>query len=112
MALIAGPLVIRGTGNSAWIANSRGIQSPHQAGAQAMTAMDRAKGAKPGVCYSAVVLDGIFVYQGLPGESLWDFNSMQTREIAGIEYYSGGSTMPVKYNGTRNTCGLVVIWTK
>jgi hypothetical protein len=112
MSLISGPTVVRGTTNAAWIASRRGVQTPFQAGAQALTAFDRAKGAKSGVCYSAVVLDGVYVYQGLPGESLWDINSLQTTELAGIEYYSGGSTMPVKYNGTRNTCGLVVIWTK
>jgi hypothetical protein len=68
---------------------------------------------KPVPCFSAVVLDGAFVYQGIdPREPLWDINSIQTNQIAGIEYYAGGATMPAQYNGTRSTCGLVVIWTK
>jgi hypothetical protein len=63
-------------------------------------------------CFSAVVLDGVFVFQGKRGEPLFDINSIETSTIAGIEYYSGAASIPAKYNGTRNTCGLVVIWTR
>lgn len=112
MQLISGPTVVRGTTNAAWIASVRGAQTPYQAGVQAISAADRRKGAKSGVCYSAVVLDGAFVYQGMSGEALFDINSLPTGDIAAIEYYSGGSTMPVKYNGTRTTCGPLMIWTK
>ena len=77
-----------------------------------MTEMDRRMGAKGGLCYSAVVLDGAFVYQGMTGESLFDVNTLTVSELAGVEIYSGPATIPAKYNGTRVTCGLVVIWTK
>lgn len=35
-----------------------------------------------------------------------------TREIAGIELYTGPATMPVRYNGLDARCGLILIWTK
>ena len=108
-ALIPGAHVLRGTTNAAWVASSRGATSMRP---QALTEMDRRRGAKVGACYASVVLDGVFVYQGNPDESLWDINSMQPSSIAGIEVYSDGATIPAKYNGTRLSCGLVVIWTK
>lgn len=70
------------------------------------------RGAPPGPCFSAVVLDGAFVYQGHEGEQPFDINSIPTASISGIEYYSSAASMPAKYNGTRGTCGLVMIWTK
>jgi hypothetical protein len=69
-------------------------------------------GAQINLCYSAVVLDGAFVYQGQDGETLFDLNSIEPSSIAGIEIYTSTATIPAKYNGTRSTCGLVVIWTK
>lgn len=64
-------------------------------------------------CFAAVVLDGIFVY-GAGGEKEPGFNLNQILPgtIAGIEYYVGPASMPAKWNATRTTCGLLVIWTK
>jgi hypothetical protein len=106
-AMVPGATAIQGTTNAAWIATSRGPSVTKQP----LTEMDRRRGAKPNACYAAVVLDGTFVYQGMLGESLFDINSLQPSSIAGIEVYST-SNMPSKYDGTRNACGLVVIWTK
>jgi hypothetical protein len=82
-------------------------------------------GGPPRPCYAAVVLDGVMVFHGDPGspkgaaegmnsppQSLFDINSIPTRDIAGIEYYAGAATMPIKYNSMRNTCGLIVVWTR
>ena len=69
-------------------------------------------GNKPPPCFSAVVLDGAFVFQGNPGEPPFDINSISPTVIAGVEFYQSSATIPAKYNGTRNTCGLVVIWTR
>jgi hypothetical protein len=107
MATIPGPSIVRGTTNAAWIAGGR---MPR--GGSSLTEMDRRRGANPGACYSAVVLDGTFVYTGNFGEALWDINSIQPAQIAGVEVYTSGATIPSKYNGTRSTCGLVVIWTR
>ena len=69
-------------------------------------------GAGPSPCFAAVVLDGAFVYQGHSAESLFDINSIPPSLIAGLEYYSSAASMPAKYNGTRGTCGLMMIWTR
>lgn len=68
-------------------------------------------GNPPGDCPAAIVLDGIFVFQG-NGEPPFDINSVPPTMIAGMEYYSSPASIPVKYNGTRGTCGLMIIWTK
>lgn len=66
----------------------------------------------PRPCFAAVVLDGAFVYQGHSGEPLFDINQLNPTVIAGIEYYASAASMPAKYNGTRGTCGLMIIWTR
>jgi len=111
MQTIPGPRVIRGNANNAWIAGGRGEQSLLRAG-PALSRIDVARGAKRNTCYAAVVLDGIMVYTGNDEEPLFDINAVLTSSIAGIEFYNGPATMPTKFNGTRATCGLVVIWTK
>ena len=69
-------------------------------------------GNPPGDCPAAVVLDGAFVFQGHAGEPSFDINSIPPSVIAGLEYYSSAASMPAKYNGTRGTCGLLLIWTR
>jgi hypothetical protein len=69
-------------------------------------------GNKPGDCPAAIVLDGIFVYQGDASERPFDINSLAPGILAGIEYYASAASMPARYNGTRNTCGLMILWTK
>jgi hypothetical protein len=60
----------------------------------------------------AIMLDGVTVFSGTSGETLFDINSLQPNSIAAIEVYSGGATIPAKYNGTKASCGLVLIWTR
>ncbi len=112
LARVPGNKVLTGNSQAAWLYGGRGVQSRSSSSTPAVDASDKAKGAKPGFCYAAVVLDGSYVYQGNPGETLFDLNSIPLSEIAGIESYAGGATMPAMYNGTRSTCGLLVIWTK
>lgn len=69
-------------------------------------------GNAPGDCPAAIVLDGIFVFQGNLGERQFDINSLPPGIIAGLEYYASAASMPAKYNGTRGTCGLMLIWTR
>jgi hypothetical protein len=64
----------------------------------------------PPPCFAAVVIDGALVYTG--DGPPYNINLIDPSVIAGIEYYAGAASIPVKYNATRNTCGLVVIWTK
>ena len=111
LATINVPVVI-GRTNAAWVASSRGTQSflrtirPSRA--------DIAQGARTQVCYAAVAVDGVLVYRGSEdgSEPLFDINSLSTLNVAGVEFYAGGATMPAKYNGTRMTCGLILIWTR
>ena len=61
---------------------------------------------RPGPCLAAVMVDGIIM------PSPFDINSIRPEEIAGVEYYAGGASMPAEYNSTRAACGLVLIWTR
>ena len=65
-----------------------------------------------GTCLAAVMLDGIMIYSGGEGQPPFDINSIRPEDMAGVEYYGGGAAMPLEYNSTRATCGLVVIWTR
>ena len=78
-----------------------------------ISSIDRMRGAKPGVCYSAIYLDGIVVYGGKEGETLFDIDLLQSAEVSGVEYYASGAQIPPELNGTTaGTCGVVVIWTR
>lgn len=106
----AGVPVVIGSTNAAWVASSRGTQSVLRG--PKPTKWDVSKGAKPNACYAAVAVDGVLVYQGHEEEPLFDINSLAPNAIAGIEFYAGAASMPAKFNGTRNSCGLVLVWTK
>jgi hypothetical protein len=65
-----------------------------------------------GICLAAVMVDGHMAYSGVEGQQPFDINSLRPEDMAGVEYYGGGAAMPIEYNSTRATCGLVVIWTR
>lgn len=109
LATIGVPVVI-GRTNAAWVASSRGTQSLLRT--IRPSAADAAQGARAGVCYAAVAVDGVLVYQGSESEPLFDINSLSTKNVAGVEFYAGGATIPARYNGTRTTCGLLLLWTR
>lgn len=72
-------------------------------------------GARTGrgsTCFTAVMLDGSWVYDGDRYQSPFDVNSINPDDIAAIEYYRGLSNTPVELQGIRNSCGVLVIWTK
>ncbi len=102
--------IVRGRGGAAFFASRRGYDTIR--GTLKLTSADRARGAVVGTCYAAVMVNGIFVYRGDDGEQLYDLNSLAPTDLLGIEIYNGGATMPLEYNSLRNTCGLVVIWTR
>ena len=62
-------------------------------------------------CPVAVFLDGFPAYDG-HSEEVFDLNSLRANQVAGVEFYSGASTMPREFSAPRGTCGAVVIWTK
>lgn len=101
--------IVRGYGGQAWFATRRGYDSIRYLPQVSET--DRQRGASSGRCYAAVVLNNVFVYRGT-GDDLFDVNSLAPDEVLAIEVYRGGATMPLEYNATRSTCGLLVIYTK
>jgi hypothetical protein len=62
-------------------------------------------------CPVAVFLDGFPAYNG-HSEEIFDLNSLSANVVAGVEFYSGASSMPREFSAPRGTCGAVVIWTK
>ena len=106
---VLGTDIVRGMGGQAWFATRRGYDSIRYL--PLVSQMDRARGASTGLCYAAVVLNNVFVYRGT-GDDLFDVNSLAPDEVLAIEVYRGGASMPLEYNTTRSTCGLLVIYTK
>lgn len=41
-----------------------------------------------------------------------DINSFRAEDFAGIEFYPGGASMPLKYNRTGSDCGVLLLWTR
>jgi hypothetical protein len=108
---IPGPQIFRSNiSSAAWIASARGQQSISST--FDVDPMDINKGAPNGQCYAAVFLDGTPVFTAQRGQQLFDINSIPTASIRALEYYAGAGTMPPEFNGSRNTCGALVIWTK
>lgn len=111
LSTLPGPHIYRSNSSTAaWVASSRGQQSI--SGSFQVDQFDRSRGAPGNQCYAAVFLDGNPVFTAQRGQQLFDINTIPTAQIAGIEYYGGGGTVPPEFNGSRNTCGTLVIWTK
>ena len=110
LASVAGADIVRGRGGAAFYATRRGYDTIR--GTLKISPADRARGAAAGTCYAAVLVNGLFVYRGDDGELLYDLNQLAPADVLGVEIYNGGATMPLEYNGTRSTCGLVAIWTR
>lgn len=110
MQSVVGSDIVRGRGSAAFFATRRGYDS-FMLMPKAREA-DRARGASTGLCYAAVVVNNVFVYRGGDDEELFDLNQLPPDDIIAVEVYKGGATMPLEYNTTRKTCGLVVIYTK
>lgn len=107
---VAGSDIVRGRGSAAFFATRRGYDSFMNM-PKARPA-DRARGASSGLCYAAVVVNNVFVYRGDDDEELFDLNQLAPDDVIAVEVYKGGATMPLEYNNTRKTCGLLVIYTR
>jgi hypothetical protein len=107
---VGGADIVRLGSGPAYFATRRGYDSVMNM--PGVSAGDRMRGASPGLCYAAVVVNNVFVYRGDGGDELFDLNSLAPNDILAIEVYKGGATMPLEYNATRKTCGLLVIFTK
>lgn len=67
----------------------------------------------PPACYMQVIVNGIMLYNGSPGQRLFDIDQLDTKDIVGFEFHTV-ATQPLQYNGTSGAtpCGTVIIWTK
>ncbi len=94
-----------------WLATNRDAGSRPTGGVK-LDPVDGLLGADPRACYPDVWLDGIKVYTFDSGMRLFDINSLATNEVAAIECYVGAARIPVQYNSSSSTCGVLLIWTK
>jgi hypothetical protein len=88
------------------------VRGAYASGVYRVERMDIQKGADPNKCYATVYLDGVAVFSALPGELLFDINSVPPYQIHGIEYYSSSGVIPPQFPEKRGTCGVLVVWTK
>ncbi len=68
------------------------------------------RGSNP-TCYVHVYVDDVAVFSGSP-QPPFDLATLSALEIEGVEYYSGGGSIPAKYNRTGSACGVLLIWTR
>ena len=109
LQLLPGPTLFRSNvSSSAWVAGGRGQQNAGNT--YQLEQFDKAKGAPTKQCWAAVYINGSPVFQGLPGEQLFDLSTINVATIAGIEFYNGAASIPTEYNGSRNTCGALIMW--
>jgi hypothetical protein len=90
------------------MASSRGANSINALPAGDLS--DVRRGARAD-CYVQVIVDGIVRYRSANGEKLFDINSVQPDQLAGVEYYTVSQT-PRQFAGTGAMCGTLVIWTR
>ena len=55
-------------------------------------------------CYVVTFLDNIQLDQA-------DFDLVTTRDIAGVEYYTGNN-VPARYRVSGAACGVLLVWSK
>ncbi len=111
LARVPGIDIIRGPSGAAFLGNNRGPETLRDNMLPRVSKADQARGAKVGACYAAVMVNGVTMYDGVSQE-LFDINSIPASDIAGMEYYGGGASIPVQWSGLTPSCGLIVIWTK
>jgi hypothetical protein len=111
LARINGPSIQRSNkGSRAWAVTSRGVSSIMRNGQSVLASEDLQMGANREQCYTAVIVDGVEVYTGGAGQTLFDLNAVNLDDLAGVEFYPGGATIPAKYAGLRVACGLLILW--
>jgi hypothetical protein len=64
-------------------------------------------------CYVEIHLDGVLIYYPGSGEGPPDLAKMGITDLAGIEYYAGGASMPIDmHSSTDQGCGSLWLWTR
>ena len=88
----------------------RGVRViPFGAGGQTAVAMRGSGGLLGSSCYLAVWLDGVLVSS--PGRP-YDLEIQRIERLAGVELYTGPADTPIEFDGSGNSCGSLVLWTR
>lgn len=107
LRVLPGMSLVSGPGGAAYAAAGR-LSQP---GCALCTTAKSARGSS--ACFVAVALDGNMVYGSAdPNEPKFDLNIIDPRTLSGVEFYVGPASIPTRYNATRSTCGLLMLWTK
>lgn len=66
----------------------------------------------PQECYAQLFVDGMRVYSmSLPGVPP-RLDAFTLGSLEAVEYYAGGSQVPLQFGGTGASCGTLVLWTR
>lgn len=65
-------------------------------------------------CFVTIYIDGVlrFVGPDTPSNPPPDLSELSATNFAGAEYYPGGASVPVAYNATGSSCGVLLLWTR
>ncbi len=65
-------------------------------------------------CFVTIYVDGVLRFRGpdSPSNPPPDLSELSATNFAGAEYYPGGASVPVEYNATGTSCGVLLLWTR
>ena len=64
-------------------------------------------------CWVSVYMDGIRIYDATMGAmNRPDFNRIQAREYAAVEFYPSDASLPMQYSNRGSDCGTLLLWTR
>ena len=112
VAAIPGVSIVRGRANEAWYASRRGAETLILS--RKIRDEEINRGADPGhaACSATVVLNGQVVFSGDQRQPLFHLNTINPRDIRGVEVYTGTAAAPQEWLTGHGGCGVIAIWTK
>jgi hypothetical protein len=63
-------------------------------------------------CPVTLYYNGVLAFASSPGQEIPDIARYPTNDLAAVEYYSGGATVPPQYNSTSSGCGVLILWAR
>jgi hypothetical protein len=63
-------------------------------------------------CPVTLLVDGVVMYDASRSSEVPDLKRFVTKDFAAVEYYSGGASVPAKYNTTSSGCGVLLLWSR
>jgi hypothetical protein len=111
MALVPGTGWVRGKGGQAWITSKHVPPSLSATNVDCGDSFEKMQGAKC-ACYPLVYLDNVVQNREGGRTKMFDVNTIPPTMIEAVEWYSGPSQTPAKYDGDGSPCGVLVIHTR